>query len=58
MATAEVDELDNMRVAVVGISLVSNDARLNEKKLNRIIDELHGHPDVVLENQFIEATRL
>ena len=58
MATAEVDELDNMREAVVGISLVSNDARLNEKKLNRIIDELHGHPDVVLENQIIEATRL
>ena len=54
-AIAEVDEHDNIRAAVIGLALVSNNPELNEKMLNKMTDELLNNPEIVLDDQRIES---
>ncbi len=50
VSIAEVDHLDDHRSAVLGAALVSNDGRLNQRVLHRLVSFLERHPEVLVED--------
>jgi uncharacterized protein len=44
VSVAEVDELDNRRLAVLGIAMVSNEAHHLKTALGQIVEALKSHP--------------
>lgn len=54
VSIAEVDDLDLWRHAVLGAAMVSNDAALCHKVLEKVADFVEGDGRVVLEDYAIE----
>lgn len=54
ISIAEVDHLDEHRVAALGVAIVANDGRFTQQIVDRIVARLEGHPDVVLEDWYSE----
>ncbi len=48
VSVAEVDQLDSIQRAILGITMASNDARHARSVLDRILDGLRQHRDCVL----------
>jgi len=44
VSVAEVDELENRRLAVLGIAMVSNEAHHLKTALGQIVEALRSHP--------------
>jgi uncharacterized protein YlxP (DUF503 family) len=44
VSVAEVDELDNRQLAVLGIAMVSNEAHHLKQALGQIVEALKSHP--------------
>ena len=49
VSVAEVDELDNKRMAVVGVAFVSNDGRLNQNVIHRIVEHIEHNPEILVQ---------
>ena len=49
VSIAEIDHLDDRRSAVLGVALVSNDGRLNQRVLDRLAAGIDRHPDITVE---------
>lgn len=49
VSVAEVDHLDDRRSAVLGVALVSNDGRLNQRVLNKLAASIDRHPEITVE---------
>ncbi len=54
VCVAEVDRLDDWQRATLGVACVSNDARLVDATLSRIVSWIEGSPDVVVIDVDIE----
>jgi len=54
ISIAEIDQLDQVRAATLGAAIVSNDGRVNNRVLSKLIDQLERHPRVLLEEQRLE----
>jgi len=50
VSIAEVDQLDNRRLAVLGVAFVSNDGALNQRVIDRLIAFIDRHPEVLVED--------
>lgn len=50
ISIAEVDHLEEHRMAALGVAIVANDGRFTQQVLDRIVARLEGHPDVMLED--------
>lgn len=48
ISISEVDKHDDYRTAVIGLSLVSNDAKLNESMLRKLVSRIENHSEVEL----------
>lgn len=54
VSVAEVDALDNRRLAVIAVAMVGNDSRYIEGALQRIVNAAEMHRDMVLTEHEIE----
>ncbi len=54
VSVAEVDDLDEHRLSVMGIAMVSNDRRFADSCLSKIVDEVRMARGVVLMDYEIE----
>lgn len=54
VSIAEIDHLDDMSSAALGIALVSNDGRLNDRLLSKLVERISKHPGITLEDYQIE----
>jgi len=54
VSVAELDQLDDKRAATLGAAIISNDGRVNNRILSRLISEVGHHPGIVLEEQHLE----
>ncbi|HED03392.1 MAG TPA: DUF503 domain-containing protein [Candidatus Fraserbacteria bacterium] len=54
ISIAEIDQLDQVRAATLGAAIVSNDGRVNNRVLSKLINQLERHPRVLLEEQHLE----
>lgn len=54
VAIAEIDRLEEKESAVLGIALVSNDGRLNDRLLSKLIERISKQPGITLEDYQIE----
>lgn len=54
VSVAEVGSLENHRVAVLGVAVVSNTARRCQSVLDHIVDKLRGARDCVLSDHRVE----
>jgi hypothetical protein len=54
VAVAEVDRLDDWQRATLGVACVSNDARLVDAVLSRVVDWIEGSADVLVIDVDIE----
>jgi hypothetical protein len=54
VSVAEVDDLDIWRRAVVGVVVVSNDARFCNQVLSKVVDRVEDDTEVVLDDYGIE----
>ncbi len=54
VSVAEVDGLDDRRLAVLAIAMVSNDRRYVEGALQRIVNAASVHRDMILMDQQVE----
>lgn len=54
VSIAEIDHLDEKDSAVMGIALVSNDGRLNDRLLSKLIERISSQPGVTIEDYQIE----
>lgn len=50
VSVAEIDSLDDMHTAVLGIAMAATDINHCQSVLDRILDKLAVHPDCVLED--------
>lgn len=50
VSIAEVDELDNKRMAVLGVAFVSNDGRLNQRVIQHLVSLISHNPQVFVED--------
>lgn len=50
VSVAEVDQLDNRRMAVVGVAFVSNDGRFNQSVIHRIVAHIDHDPEILIED--------
>ena len=48
ISIAEVDDLDRVQMATLGIALVANETRFVDSVLRKIVDELARHPHASL----------
>ena len=48
VSIAEVDRLDDFRAAVLGVAFVSNDPKLNESLLGRLLAVFDNHEEIDL----------
>jgi uncharacterized protein YlxP (DUF503 family) len=55
VSVAEVDELDNRQLAVLGIAMVSNEAHHLKQALGQIVEALKSHPVAELVSHEIEV---
>jgi len=58
VAISEVEAHDDIRQAVVGIALISNNAQLNESILQKLLNSIERNPEVELENEEIDQFNL
>ena len=56
ISAAEVEDLDIWRRAVVGVAVVSNEAKFADQVLNKVADHVESDPRVVLDGYGIEIT--
>ncbi len=54
VSIAEIDRLDEKESAVLGIALVSNDGRLNDRLLSKLVERISRQPGITLEDYHIE----
>lgn len=54
VSVAEVDQLDNARTAILGVTLASNDVRHAQSTLDRLLESLHPAKDFVLADHKLE----
>jgi uncharacterized protein len=54
VSVAEIDELDNRQLAVLGLAMVSNEAHHVKTTLGQIVETLRQHPVAELVGQEIE----
>ena len=54
VSIAEVDGLDNHRLAVLAVAAVSNDRRYTESVLQKIVNAAASHRDMILIDQEIQ----
>jgi hypothetical protein len=50
VSIAEIDHLDDRRSAVLGVALVSNDGRLNQRVLDKLAAWIDRHPEITVEH--------
>jgi hypothetical protein len=50
VSIAEVDDLDHRQAATLGLAMVSNEPRLVEAALSKIVDEIRAYPHASLLN--------
>jgi uncharacterized protein len=55
VSIAEVDELDNRQLAVLGLAMVSNEAHHLKVALGQIVEALRSHPVAELINHQMET---
>jgi len=55
VSVAEIAELDNRRLAVLGIAMVSNEAHHVKSTLGQIVEALRNHPVAELVGQEMEV---
>jgi uncharacterized protein YlxP (DUF503 family) len=55
VSVAEVDELDNRQLAVLGMAMVSNEAHHLKQALGQIVEALKSHPVAELVSHEIEV---
>jgi uncharacterized protein len=55
VSVAEVDELDNRQLAVLGMAMVSNEAHHLKQALGQIVEALKSHPIAELVSHEIEV---
>jgi hypothetical protein len=48
ISISEVDMLDDFRTAIIGISMVSSDAKLNESLLRKLTTRIDNHNEIEL----------
>lgn len=54
VSAAEVDDLDVWRRAVVGVSVVSNEAKFANQVLSKVVDHVERDANVVLDDYALE----
>ena len=54
VSVAEVDQLDALRTAILGVTLASNDVRHAQSTLDRLLETLHPARDFVLADHKLE----
>ena len=54
VSVAEVDDLDNCRSAMIGITMASNSVQYCQSVLDRLVDKLHQTRGFVLEDHDIQ----
>lgn len=57
VSAAEVDDLDAWRRAVLGVSVVTNDARFANQVMSKVVDHVERDPNVVLDDYAIEIVQ-
>jgi hypothetical protein len=55
VSIAEIDEQDNKRLAILGVAFVSNDGRLNQRVIHRLISHLQRDPEIIVEDSESEV---
>jgi hypothetical protein len=50
VSIAEVEQMDNRERTVLGVALVSNNGRLNQRVLDKLVAFLERHPEVSVEH--------
>ncbi|OGF55676.1 MAG: hypothetical protein A2Z21_01610 [Candidatus Fraserbacteria bacterium RBG_16_55_9] len=55
VSISEVDELDNRRMAVLGVAFVSNDGQLNQRVIHRLVALIGHDPEILVEDSQSEV---
>jgi uncharacterized protein YlxP (DUF503 family) len=55
VSVAEVDQLDNRQLAVLGVAMISNDAHHVKQTLGQIVEALRSHPVAELVGHEVET---
>jgi len=50
VSISEVDQQDDRRMAVLGMAFVSNDDRLNQRVIHRILAFIRRNPEILIED--------
>jgi hypothetical protein len=54
ISVAEVDHMDDWKRATLGVAMVSNDGRVNNAILSKVVEAIRHTPDISIEDYQIE----